>query len=241
MAPDAPGGRWRDRLRARSFELGLLLLGIVLPLVLLAELAEDVWRSEGFGWDVDLLRFMHDRRSLALDVPMYALSVLGGGAGLAAVVAAVVVVLLRRGRRADAVFVAVAVTGAAAIELAAKLTFARPRPDLWAHAWPAAGYSFPSGHAMSSTALAVAVAVLARGTRWRWWAAAGGTLFALGVGVSRVYLGVHYPSDVLAGWCAGLAWVSGLALVRSMRGGRRARPGSPRPADRGPRQPPLRG
>ena len=218
----AEPGTLRGRLGAHSFELGLLLLGVVLPLILLVELAEDVWRREGFAGDLEVLSFMRDRRSPALDVPMLALSVVGGGAGLAVVVATVVFALLRRGRRAEAVFVAVAVCGAAAIELVAKLTFVRPRPDQWDHAWPAVGYSFPSGHAMSSTALAVALALLARGTRWRGWTVAGGALFALGVGVSRVYLGVHYPSDVVAGWCAGLAWVSGLFLVRMMRGGTNA-------------------
>jgi membrane-associated phospholipid phosphatase len=190
---------------------------VVLPLILLAELAEDVWRREGFAWDLEILRFMHDRSSPVLDVVMVALSIVGGAAGLVVVVAGLAIALARRGRRTDAVFLVIAVGGAAAIELVAKLAFARPRPDLWAHAYPAVGYSFPSGHAMSSTALAVAVAALAWGTRWRWWAVAGGALFAVGVGVSRVYLGVHYPSDVLAGWCAGLAWASGLVLVRTIR------------------------
>jgi membrane-associated phospholipid phosphatase len=209
----------RGRLRAHAFDLGLLLLGVILPLILLVELAEDVWRREGFAWDLDVMTFMHDRRGPVLDVPMVALSLVGGAAGLAVVVTALVVALARCGRRADAVFLVVAVAGAAAIEFAAKLAFARPRPDLWAHTYPAVGYSFPSGHAMSATALAVALAALASGTRWRWWVVGGGALFALGVGVSRVYLGVHYPSDVVAGWCAGLAWVSGLVLVRTMRAG----------------------
>ena len=208
----------RRLLRARSFELGLLLLGVVLPLILFAELAEDVWRHEGFAWDLQLLRFMHDRRGPVLGVPMYALSIVGGAVGLTVLVTALVIGLFRRGRRGDALFLVVAVGGAAVIEFAAKLTFARPRPDLWDRAYPAVGYSFPSGHAMSSTALAVAVAVLAKDTRWRWWAVGAGALFALGVGVSRVYLGVHYPSDVLAGWCAGLVWACGVALVRSLRG-----------------------
>ena len=190
---------------------------MVLPLILLAELAEDVWRREGFAWDLEVLRFMHDRQGPVLDVPMVALSIVGGAVGLVVVVTGLVVALGRRGRRADAVFLVIAVGGAAVIEFVAKLAFARPRPDLWDSGWHAVGYSFPSGHAMSSTALAVALASLAWGTRWRWWAVGGGALFALGVGVSRVYLGVHYPSDVLAGWCAGLAWVSGLVLVRAMR------------------------
>ena len=213
----ATAGRALGALRAHAFELGLLILGVVLPLVLLAELAEDVWRREGFGWDLDVMNVMHDRRGPVLDVLMISLSVIGGAVGLTVIVAVLVVALVRRGRRADAAFLVVAVGGAAVIEFVAKLAFARPRPELWDHLYPAAGYSFPSGHAMSATALAVAVAALTRDARRRRWAIAGGALFALGVGVSRVYLGVHYPSDVLAGWCAGLAWVSGLVLVRTMR------------------------
>ena len=217
IARPASAARVLGGLRAHAFELGLLLLGVVLPLILLAELAEDVWRREGFAWDLDVLKFMHDRRGPVLDVLMVSLSVVGGAAGLTVIVASVVVALVRRGRRADAIFLVIAVGGAAAIEFVAKLTFARPRPDLWTHLYPAAGYSFPSGHAMSATALAVAIAALIRDPRRRRWAMGGGALFALGVGVSRVYLGVHYPSDVLAGWCAWLAWVTGLLLVRTVR------------------------
>lgn len=208
-----------DRLRARAFDLGLLLLGVVLPLILFAELAEDVWRREGFAWDREILGFMHDRHGPVLDVLMVALSIVGGAAGLVVVVTGIALALVRHGRRADALFLVIAVGGATAIDVGAKLAFARPRPDLWADGYSAAGYSFPSGHAMSSTALSAAVVALAWGTRWRWWALAGGALFVFGVGVSRVYLGVHYPSDVLAGWCAGLAWVSGLVLIRGMRRG----------------------
>ncbi len=87
----------RGLLRAHTSELGLLLLGVVLPLILLAELAEDVWRREGFAWDLEILRFMHDRSSPVLDVPMVALSIADGAAGLVVVVTGLAIALARVG------------------------------------------------------------------------------------------------------------------------------------------------
>lgn len=67
--------------------------------------------------------------------------------------------------------------------------------------------SFPSGHAVGSMAFAFALMLIGgRSIRWRWPVIAVAGLLTLGVGVSRVYLGVHYPADVLAGWCVAVAW-----------------------------------
>jgi membrane-associated phospholipid phosphatase len=68
---------------------------------------------------------------------------------------------------------------------------------------------------MGSMAVAAALATLAWGTRWRWPTVAAGGLFVALVGLSRLYLGVHYPSDVATGWLASLAWVGGVRLIRS--------------------------
>lgn len=212
---DAPATRRRPRAGPRS--LALLVLGVLLPAVLFALLAERVWRAEGFARELELMRSVHDHEGPILDVPAVGLSIVGTGAVLAVIVTAAVIVLVRCGRRADAVFLVVAVGGAAVIENVAKLIFRRPRPELWEPVWSAHGYSFPSGHATTSMALATAAMALAWDTRWRWWVFAGGAVFTLSVGASRVYLGVHHPSDVIAGWCAGLAWVSGLILVRTAR------------------------
>jgi undecaprenyl-diphosphatase len=74
-------------------------------------------------------------------------------------------------------------------------------------------FGFPSGHAMASMALGTVVTVLAWRTRWRWPVLALSVVFVLAVSGSRLYLGVHYPSDVVAAWLASLAWVLGLRLV----------------------------
>jgi len=88
---------------------------------------------------------------------------------------------------------------------------------LWESIAPEITYSFPSAHAMGSMALACVLVLLAWPSRWRWWVAVPAALFVLGVGLSRVYLGVHYPSDILAGWAAALVWtiaVHGLVFRR---------------------------
>lgn len=190
------------------------------PLLLFGALAEEVWEEEGFGWDASALRFFRGLASGTLDDLMLGLSDLGGLYGTVAAVAVVLSALLYRRRRADAVFFAAAISGAMLLNLIAKLAFHRARPNLWEPLEPAGGYSFPSGHAMSSMAIAAAVVVLAWSTRWRWPVIAAAVVLVAGIGLSRVYLGVHFPSDVLAGWSAALAWVAGLVILRSGRRGR---------------------
>jgi membrane-associated phospholipid phosphatase len=78
---------------------------------------------------------------------------------------------------------------------------------LWQQIVIEKGYSFPSGHAMISCALAITIMILCWPTRWRRLAIIGGTIYFILVGISRLYLGVHYPSDVLGGWCVSIAWL----------------------------------
>lgn len=135
---------------------------------------------------------------------------LGGHAVLTLLVASVTGYLLIARRRHAAVFVLVATIGGALISSGLKGAFARPRPDFVPHLVHVSSASFPSGHAMLSAVVYLALgALLARLVEG--WAA---KLYFLGVavvltllvGTSRVYLGVHYPTDVVAGWAAGVAW-----------------------------------
>ncbi len=114
----------------------------------------------------------------------------------------------------EGLFAGLALVGSALLNLATKHLFARERPDLWVSIAPEDTYSFPSGHAMGSMTLAavrdpagVAHALALAGGRGRpvpsrcWWA------------LSRVYLGVHYPSDILAGWTAASVWTVAAFLM----------------------------
>lgn len=200
---------------ARRWTLLLLFVTVLLPLWAVGELAEDVWRHEGFFFDGPILLFLHRHATPTLDALMLFCSHAGAPRPMVVFFLAVVGALLARRRRGDAAFFAVAVAGAMALDFAAKVLFGRARPDLWLSLAPESDYSFPSGHAMGSMALVAALVVLTWATRWRWAVLAAGGLFVGLVGLSRLYLGVHYPSDVLAGWLAALAWVGGVAFLRS--------------------------
>ncbi|MDB5856250.1 MAG: phosphoesterase PA-phosphatase related protein [Herminiimonas sp.] len=121
--------------------------------------------------------------------------------------------LVLKRRRGAAAFWLLVVAGAALLNLIAKHAFLRTRPTLWSSISPEITYSFPSGHAMNTMAVVVALTVLLWNTSWRKVTLATGACFVLLVGLSRMYLGVHYPSDILAGWAASCFWVLGLTIV----------------------------
>ncbi len=96
------------------------------------------------------------------------------------------------------------------VEYALKLLVGRPRPMIVPHLTEAGGASFPSGHSFNAAlvyiALALAFAALAPRRRLRRALIAGAMVLSLGIAFSRVWLGVHFPSDAIAGWFAGAAW-----------------------------------
>ncbi|MBV9789400.1 MAG: phosphatase PAP2 family protein [Chloroflexi bacterium] len=199
---------WAHRLR-----LLILFAGVLIPLWIFGELAEDVIDRQQFGFDEPILLFMHNNATPLFDQVMLFFSLIGYRFGVVPVDILVFLFFLQRRRWGDLLFWGIAVGGAALLNLAAKHSFGRVRPDLWLSIAPETTFSFPSGHAMGSMALAAAVVVLLWPTRWRWLALILGSFFVFMVGLSRVYLGVHYPSDILAGWVASLAWVIGVSLV----------------------------
>ncbi|EYD77837.1 Membrane-associated phospholipid phosphatase [Rubellimicrobium mesophilum DSM 19309] len=153
----------------------------------------------------------------AVETAMRDITALGGITVLALVTAAVVGALAIRGQRRSAAFLAVAVGSGQLLSHVAKSFFDRPRPDLVPHATEVLSSSFPSGHSMMAAVTWLTLAVmLARAEPKRrmkvYWVTLA-ALVTVAVGVSRVYLGVHWPSDVAAGWTLGAAWALLCALV----------------------------
>jgi membrane-associated phospholipid phosphatase len=203
-------------------KLVVLFIGVLVPLWLFGSLAEDVVEHEVFFFDRPILLFLHSHASPVLDAVMVFFTKAGSALVLVPFNVMVFIILMRRCNRAAASFWALAVAGAALLNLLAKHAFARTRPDLWISILPETTFSFPSGHAMQSMAVAAALTLLAWPTQGRWGALVLGTCFVFLVGMSRVYLGVHYPSDILGGWAASLSWVIGLSILFKGRLARKA-------------------
>jgi membrane-associated phospholipid phosphatase len=93
------------------------------------------------------------------------------------------------------------------ISYSSKLFFHRVRPHFWELFFPLpSDYSFPSGHALFSLTFVLMLVVLTWESRWRWWVVLTGGLFVIAIAWTRLYLGVHYPSDILGGWSLAIAW-----------------------------------
>jgi undecaprenyl-diphosphatase len=137
---------------------------------------------------------------------------LGGYTILTIVTVSAIVYLLMAGKRSAALLVVVAIVGGMLLSTFLKFGFDRPRPDLVPHETRVYTASFPSGHAMLSavTYLTLGALLTRLHSRRRIKAFLMGmaVFLTLLVGTSRVYLGVHWPSDVLAGWAVGAAWAS---------------------------------
>lgn len=200
-------------LRRHYIKLLILFGGVLAPLYLFGMLAEDVVEKEIFFFDKPILLLVHSHANPSLDAVMIFFTRAGSAFALVPFNVLVLLYLLRRRDRMQAVFWILAVGGAALLNGFAKHVFARTRPELWVSALPETTFSFPSGHAMQSMAVAAGLVVLAWHSRWRWPVALIGVCFVFLVGLSRVYLGVHFPSDILAGWAASLAWVVGLSVL----------------------------
>jgi undecaprenyl-diphosphatase len=147
---------------------------------------------------------------LWLEEAMRDLTALGSTSVLVFVVLSVFFYLLIAGKTAAALFVLASVAGGQLLSSLLKLGVDRPRPDLVSHLAEVYTLSFPSGHAMLSAVtyltLGSLLARVVEGRVLKIYVLAVAVVATLLVGVSRVYLGVHWPSDVLAGWCAGSSW-----------------------------------
>lgn len=198
--------RWRSLL--------LLFVGVAVPLLIFEQLAAEIWRSQGgFAWDQAILMAIHNRAQPRLDRVASVLTHFGTYWGVFPATIAIAAALLAVRQWRSLAYWLTTMTGCMLINRTAKVLLHRVRPDLWLSPAPELDYSFPSGHAMSSMTFVVALVILANGTRWQWLLAGLGGGFVSAIGWTRLYLGVHFPSDILAGWMVSVAWAIGVSLL----------------------------
>ena len=200
-------------------ELSILAGGIILLLLLLgfARLTDEVFTGETQHFDEQLLRSLRSAADPATPIgPPWLqggaldITALGSPTVLGLVGLFVVGFLLLQGMYRNALFVFVASSGGWLLNSALKSFFQRPRPEIVPHLRDVWTLSFPSGHAMTSAAVYLTLgALMMRISKRRvtkFYCIASAMLVTFLVGASRIYLGVHYPTDVLGGWLVGLSW-----------------------------------
>jgi undecaprenyl-diphosphatase len=241
--PDAAGlpsrlARWLGAARGETVML-LALLAAAAAVFGFVELAEEVMEGETAAFDRTVLLALRTADPTDplgppwLEQAVQEVTALGSIPVLGLMTAGALGYLLILRKRATALLVLVSVGGGTLLSSALKLLFDRARPDLVPHAVETMTASFPSGHAMISAVTYLTLgALLARveeGRRARAYVLGVGIVLTLLVGSSRVYLGVHWPTDVLAGWSVGAAWavLCTAVALRLQRRGAIERPGEP--------------
>ena len=177
-----------------------------------AEFAQKVTSGSTQALDDAVLRWILPHRDPALDAIMLEITSLGTASVATMVVGVAALFLWLNKHKHSAILLFVSTFGGVILNNLLKLGFSRPRPEIIPWAAKATFYSFPSGHAMSATVVYSTVAYLAARLQ-RTHAARAAIMFIAAIIIfiicgSRVYLGVHYPSDVIAGVIVGLAWAS---------------------------------
>lgn len=206
--------RFWERMEFSVLLAGIVVAGGLWGFVELTEVARD---AATHAFDTEILLFFREAGRpddpigpLWLEEAVRDVTGLGSMIVLVLVTAATIFYLLLVRRWRSALLVLVAVGGGQILSSMLKLGIDRPRPDLVSHLAEVQTLSFPSGHAMMAAVTYLTLgSMLARivpGRATKIYVLGVAVLVTLMVGVSRLYLGVHWPSDVLAGWCAGFAW-----------------------------------
>jgi membrane-associated phospholipid phosphatase len=183
-------------------------------LLLFGYLANEVLRGETLRFDNSVRNIVHSWASPTLTYVMRGVTQLGAPRFLIVLSLVLVLWLVNMGRKRAAILLVVAAAGAVALDELLKLVFHRPRPEAYFGYPLPSSYSFPSGHAVSSCcfygvlAAIVTARMRSRAAKIAVWTAAA--LMAALIGLSRIYLGVHYPSDVVAGYAVAVVWVAAL-------------------------------
>jgi len=182
-------------------------------------LAEEMLEGDTQKFDDFVRNAVHRHAAPGLTWFMQGFSFVGSVAVITTLCVLAIAVFLYFRQARTAALLAMTMIGMAVLDITLKLAFHRPRPLAYFGPTPTT-YSFPSGHAMGSVCfygvLAAILAARASGRRAKWCIWTGAVLLIGMIGYSRIYLGVHYPSDVIAGYCAGAVWVGAVGFLHKI-------------------------
>lgn len=195
-----------------NYLVGLTVVGFLT--FIFASLAEDVWFREGFSWDTPIMLGIHRLSNPTFDIIMK-LVTQTGNLGAAALALALTGWFFWKNMKIDALSILGAFGGAVGVNTLLKLVFARPRPQVFPPLVAESSFSFPSGHVTAAVAVYGFLAFLLWQNRNRAWAVLS-AMWVLVIAFSRIYLGVHYPSDTLAAMAFTGLWLIWTLYARSI-------------------------
>ncbi len=190
---------------------GVFWLGVCgLTIYALAEISDEVIEKEAFAFDKAILLGIHQFASPTLDTVMIAITRVGDPHTVVPLTLVVFALLLWKKRFLEAKFFALDTSGGAALSYFLKLAFNKDRPQLWDSSINEITYSYPSGHALGSMVLYGFLSYLVARLFPQYAKAsyAIATLLILAIGFSRLYLGVHWPTDIIGGYAIGFLWIT---------------------------------
>ena len=211
--------RWTQASLPLSF---LILLGCLGLLALFGWLSQEVLEKEAFSFDTTILLWLHQHSNSSIDSLMLTITKLGDPEFVVVLVTISFSLLLWYKRVWAAQILFLTCLGGLILNQGLKLVFAKPRPQLWTPLIVEHSYSFPSGHALGSSALYGFLAVLlaSQYPRYRLGIYSIAVVIVGSIGLSRLFLGVHYPTDIIAGYAVGLLWLIACVGILQMGGKR---------------------
>ncbi len=201
----------------------VVLIGCLLLIALFGWLSQEVLEQEAFGFDPTILWWLHRHSNTAIDNLMLNITNLGNPEFVVIVVAISFGLLLWRKQFWTAQIFCLACLGALILNQGLKLVFGKHRPQLWTPLIVEHSYGFPSGHALGSMVLYgfLAMLLVRAYPRYRVGIYGMAILLILAIGLSRLFLGVHYPTDIIAGYTVGLLWLITCVWLLQMGGNRK--------------------
>lgn len=186
----------------------LIFLAILLTLLTFTDLAIAIGQHpQGFSWEKSLMLSIHHTTNPTLDFLAIKLTELGTYWGVAPILTILLLIFALKKYWYGFAHILLTMTGGWAISYNLKIFFHRSRPQLWELFYPLPhDFSFPSGHALFSSLLVISLLILSWQTRWFLMVLLIGIPFLVVIAWTRLYLGVHFPSDILAAWLLAITW-----------------------------------
>jgi membrane-associated phospholipid phosphatase len=200
--------------RLRKYGVWLIVYLLILGVV--AWLCTEVWEKEAFSLDRSILIWIHQFANPQLDLVMLFFTSLGNPSTVVTIFMITIAWLIMKRRYSDGIRFAIVCVGGVIINQEMKLFFAKPRPELWLRLITDPSFSFPSGHATGSIIIYGFLAyILAKELQYyQRFIYTCASIIIIAIGFSRLYLGVHYPTDIIAGYGIGFLWLTTCLKIR---------------------------